>query len=182
MIIKMTCEDNDFSDYIVSFLRHLFINLTLDMEAQIDQYKVWIDNPNVYLDSQLAYFQTIEDSKERLQAIKNSKSIEDIKEARRDLAIKRFETKDRINQILNPNYSYKLVNNDKEFLVERVTKSFEAWLNANLTEEEYYAPKQKRIDYIMKNLKITILSKFEDRWENGESVYWFQHSGVVANQ
>ena len=55
----------------------------------------------------------------------------------------------------------------------RIQKSFEAYARLRHPNSA---------DYLMSKLEVEILFTFEDKWENGESVYWLQNSGVVVNQ
>ena len=31
-------------------------------------------------------------------------------------------------------------------------------------------------NYLKKGLNVKVLTRIEDKWENGEAIYWFQHA------
>lgn len=79
----------------------------------------------------------------------------------------------KINAMLNPNMDYTLTLEDKEFLIQQVKDSFAYWCGSRYPDD---------VDYLTKNLQVSILDSMRDKWENGEACYWFQHSGIVINQ
>lgn len=88
-------------------------------------------------------------------------------------ALEMIDNKRKINEILNPNNDYKLKENDKIFLENQIRKSFRYWC------ENHYPCDAV---YLNKNISIEFLNVMEDKWENGEACYWFQHSACVITQ
>lgn len=82
----------------------------------------------------------------------------------------------RFRKMLNPNVGEKLTEEEKDELVKRVRQAFRVYISSRPNCEP------KTVEYLMANLKVTVLDSFKDRWENGEAFYWLQHSGVVVNQ
>ena len=87
--------------------------------------------------------------------------------------VEEWQIEKRINKILNPNINDTLNDEDKKFLEEQIKKSFSFWCKSNYPKSE---------EYLSKNLQVSFLTSMTDKWENGESCYWFQHSGVVLTQ
>lgn len=81
----------------------------------------------------------------------------------------------RLNSIMNPNNDDPRTKEDLEFLVENVKKAFN-----NIVDKSSEEDSTK--DYLKRNLKVEILTSVEDKWENGEAYYWFQHSGKYISQ
>ena len=79
----------------------------------------------------------------------------------------------KIRSIMNPNSDRELTDEEKEFLVEQVKRTFgqyiDRWYNSDA-------------EYLKKNLKVEVIESFTDKWENGEAFYWFQHSNKAINQ
>jgi hypothetical protein len=89
-----------------------------------------------------------------------------------------FEAEDAYNRfmkLLNPNNNEKLTDSDKNFLSDYIRGRFDRFLKrSNYDETEH--------NLLMRDFKVNIQNSFVDRWENGESFYWLQHSGTVINQ
>ena len=85
----------------------------------------------------------------------------------------KFEEKELARRLLNPNCYTEYTIDDAEFLRKRIRSSFEYFVNK-------VCPKD--VEYLMKNLGISFPRYFEDKWENGESVYWMMHSNTVIEQ
>lgn len=84
-----------------------------------------------------------------------------------------YRTYKRINSLLNPNVTEKLTEEDVAFLTERIKKSWEFYVKKKVPDAD---------QYLVNKFKVTFPKTFTDKWENGEAVYWFQHSGIVLNQ
>lgn len=70
---------------------------------------------------------------------------------------------------------------DKEWVISKIRDSLRAYI-ASLPQEEYCDTPQSNADYVYNHLSIEILDTFKDEWENGEVVYWFQHSNQAFAQ
>jgi hypothetical protein len=46
----------------------------------------------------------------------------------------------------------------------------------------YCTENKDDLPYLKQSLKVKIIESVEDKWENGEVVYWLQHSGAVVKQ
>ena len=122
MIIKMTFNDNDFTDILYSFAKKMFINLT------------------------------------------NGVKMTDSR-----------ETYEKFNKLLNPNISEKLSEEEKKTVIKRCKEQIEEFII-------FCTEKESEVVYLKQILKVEIIDSVEDKWENGEVVYWLQHSGVVVRQ
>ena len=80
-----------------------------------------------------------------------------------------------LREILNPNNDIEITNYIKNKLKKIVRDRFIEYVNAS--EEDDYAKK-----YLIKNFEVSIVSTITDKWENGESYYWLQHSNTIINQ
>lgn len=124
MIIRLSVNDNDFSNIIVEYLSEFWSNI---VETDVSKENV----------------------------------------------IERFGIKRRINEILNPNIDYKLKEEDKIFLENQIRKSFHYWCGNHYPCDA---------DYLNRNITVEFLDVIEDKWENGEACYWFQHSACIITQ
>lgn len=79
-----------------------------------------------------------------------------------------------IDKLLNPNITEKHTNEEKMILIRRIVKTFSEFVY-NYTDEH-------TAEYLEKRFKVETVDFMEDKWENGEVWYWFQHSGVFLNQ
>lgn len=78
-----------------------------------------------------------------------------------------------IDRLLNHNLTDNYTKEDKEIIIEQIKKSFYEFVNNGAKD---YAK------YLTDNFEVDIISYMEDKWENGEMWYWFQHSGSFLNQ
>lgn len=89
-----------------------------------------------------------------------------------------FEAEDaynRFKKLLNPNNNEKLTGEDKQFIIKYIRNRFDTYIKlSNYDDNER--------NLLMRDFKVNIQNSFVDRWENGESFYWLQHSGTVINQ
>lgn len=79
-----------------------------------------------------------------------------------------------IDKLLNPNITEKHTNEEKMILIKRIVKAF--------SEFVYNYTNEHTAEYLEKRFKVEIVDFMEDKWENGEVWYWFQHSGIFLNQ
>lgn len=79
-----------------------------------------------------------------------------------------------IMDLINPNNSKTLTEEDKNLIITYLTEQFVKYTNSNI--------KKDTRKYLIESLEIKILKTFTDRWENGEAFYWFQHSNKIVNQ
>lgn len=80
----------------------------------------------------------------------------------------------KIDKLLNPNVTEKYTEEEKTILIERIIKVFSEFVHNNIDEST--------ASYLDKKFKVNIIDSMEDKWENGEVWYWFQHSGMFLNQ
>lgn len=79
-----------------------------------------------------------------------------------------------IDKLLNPNITEKHTNEEKMILIRRIVIAF--------SEFVYDYTDEHTAEYLEKRFKVETVDFMEDKWENGEVWYWFQHSGVFLNQ
>lgn len=72
-----------------------------------------------------------------------------------------------IRSLFNPNNDIVLTKEVKENIKRIVREGFNTFVMKN---------SPKNAEYLKKNVQIDVLSRMEDKWENGEAFYWFQHS------
>lgn len=131
MILKMTFNDNDFTDLLFSFAKNMHVYTTVGVKPT------------------------------------SSLSTEELIENRKDWK--------KYNDLLNPNIKTTHTEEEKEIILERCKDKLEEYIT-------YYATSERTKEYLKKNLKVEMLKSLEDKWENGEVVYWLQHSGAVIRQ
>lgn len=74
----------------------------------------------------------------------------------------------KINSIMNPNITSTLTDKDKKYIVQQVKNTFATFCDNHFDEDT--------AEYLKKKLDVRVLSRMEDKWENGEVLYWFQHA------
>lgn len=80
----------------------------------------------------------------------------------------------RISAIFNPNITSVLTQKDKVFIINQVKKTFGFFCENRFDTDT--------AEYLKKRVDVRVLSRMEDKWENGEVFYWFQHSNKFINQ
>ena len=80
----------------------------------------------------------------------------------------------KIDKLLNPNVTENHTEEEKIILVKKIKESFSKFV--------YRYVDVSTAEYLTKNFNVEIINSMEDKWENGEVWYWFQHSGVFLNQ
>lgn len=78
-----------------------------------------------------------------------------------------------IRNLFNPNVDIELTNEVKKRMKRIIRESFKMFVEKNY---------KKDAEYLIDSLCVDILSRMEDRWENGEVFYWFQHSNKYLCQ
>ena len=103
----------------------------------------------------------------------------DILKMKKDLAVKWFEAYERANNILNPNIDIKKTKEDLSWLADRIKISLKQYL---LNIDDLKNCKEFIKNTFIHDIEISFPNAFYDKWENGEVVYWFSHSGAVIIQ
>lgn len=88
-------------------------------------------------------------------------------------SLEQLEERELARRLLNPNCYTEYTNDEIDFLRKRIKASFNYFANQVC---------QKDSEYLMKNLGISFPRFIEDKWENGEAVYWLMHSNTVIEQ
>lgn len=80
---------------------------------------------------------------------------------------------EQINRLLNPNINEIFTKENTDFIEEQVKLSF-----------AYFCKKNYRADanYLISNFQVSCRKMVKDKWENCETVYWFQHSASYITQ
>ena len=73
-----------------------------------------------------------------------------------------------INRLMNPNSSVVLTDKDKKVIVSQIKRTFGVYCDNHFDKDT--------ANYLKKELNIKVLTRIEDKWENGEAIYWFQHA------
>lgn len=73
-----------------------------------------------------------------------------------------------INRLMNPNSSVVLTDKDKRIIVSQIKRTFEVYCDNHFDKDT--------ANYLKKGLNVKVLTRIEDKWENGEAIYWFQHA------
>ncbi len=72
----------------------------------------------------------------------------------------------KVLEILNPNITDKLTDEDKATVISAVFKQWYEYVDTHNFSERIKK-------YLKENFVCNLLQRFTDRWENGESVYYF---------
>lgn len=81
---------------------------------------------------------------------------------------------DKVSELLNPNFAEKHTEDEKALIKEKIIKAFAGYVYAHEDKDT--------AGYLIREFKVEFLDSVEDKWENGEAFYWFQHSRAVINQ
>lgn len=73
-----------------------------------------------------------------------------------------------IIRLMNPNSSVVLTDKDKKVIVSQIKKTFGVYCDNHFDKDT--------ANYLKKGLNVKVLTRIEDKWENGEAIYWFQHA------
>lgn len=88
-----------------------------------------------------------------------------------------FETFNRLKNILNDDNCNILKNNDDyNFLVDCIKKSFENFLNEKTKKTN------DTKEYLLRKFEVKLQYQFKDKWENGEVVYYFTTNNKFISQ
>ena len=81
----------------------------------------------------------------------------------------------KIRELLNPNTTLVLSDDEKQLILQRVKSIFDDYVT-------HHEPNKNAADYLRNQFETSIIGCVTDRDENGEAWYWFQTSGCVMNQ
>ena len=81
----------------------------------------------------------------------------------------------KIRELLNPNTTLVLSDDEKQLILQRVKSIFDDYVTHHETNKN-------AADYLRNHFEASIIGCVTDRDENGEAWYWFQTSGCVMNQ
>ena len=73
-----------------------------------------------------------------------------------------------INRLMNPNSSVVLTDKEKRVIVSQIKRTFGVYCDNHFDKDT--------ANYLKKGLNVKVLTRIEDKWENGEAIYWFQHA------
>ena len=79
-----------------------------------------------------------------------------------------------IDRLFNPNVTEDHTEEEIQLIKKRVRESFALFVHNRVSEDTER--------YLLENFQVDIIKSMEDKWENGEMFYWFQHSGVCICQ
>ena len=79
-----------------------------------------------------------------------------------------------VSKLLNPNVTEEWTKEDKVLIVKRIEDAFSLFLKGKVEEDTR--------NYLTNNFQVRVVDYVEDKWENGEMYYWFQHSGMYVCQ
>jgi hypothetical protein len=106
---------------------------------------------------------------------RNTKPVSEMTSEEKAAEVDRILAHDDIFKMVNPNTDEKITNEKATKIIKYIREEFEAFLiNKKVGKSTR--------EYLLRELTITIQKSFTDRWENGEAIYWFQHSNQVINQ
>ena len=80
----------------------------------------------------------------------------------------------RVDKLINPNVTENHTEEDKRAIKKRIKELFSLVTEKQVNEETW--------KYLVDNFCVDIIDCVEDKWENGEMYYWFQHSGMYVCQ
>ena len=75
-----------------------------------------------------------------------------------------------VDRLFNPNVTEDHTEEEIQLIKKRVKGSFALFIHKRVSEDTER--------YLLDNFQVDVVKSMEDKWENGEMVYWFQHSGV----
>jgi hypothetical protein len=98
----------------------------------------------------------------------------------KDLMIQEHHNWQRTWDLFNPNITTEanLTEDDKLWLVERITLCLALWVNQRVKDGLMEEDEALSIE----DLEVTIGYDFKDMWENGEAVYYFSTANVIICQ
>lgn len=79
-----------------------------------------------------------------------------------------------VDKLLNPNVTEEHTEEEIQLIKKRVKDSFALFIHKRVSEDT--------ARYLIDNFQVDIVKSMEDKWENGEMFYWFQHSEVCIGQ
>lgn len=87
-----------------------------------------------------------------------------------------FDREKQIKSLFNPNNDIVLNEEIKSKIRNIVIQCFNSYVDSKFLKNKDIA------DYLKRSLDVKVLVRMEDKWENGEVFYWFQHSNTFLNQ
>lgn len=79
-----------------------------------------------------------------------------------------------VDKLLNPNVTEEWTKEDRVLIEKRVKDAFSLFLKGKVKEDTR--------NYLANHFQVRVVDYVEDKWENGEMYYWFQHSGMYICQ
>lgn len=79
-----------------------------------------------------------------------------------------------VDKLLNLNVTEEWTKDDRVLIVKRVKDAFSLFLKVKAEENTR--------NYLASHFQVRVVDYVEDKWENGEMYYWFQHSGMYICQ
>ena len=108
----------------------------------------YMDNFSLYLRTYMPEFEKFWESKEHTHNM--------------------YKMEKEISRLMNPNSDIVLTEKDKNTIIERIKYTFGVYADSHFDNETS--------EYLKDNLSVKVLARMEDKWENGEVYYWFQHA------
>ena len=126
----------------------MIICLTVHDNDFTNQIKHYMDNFTLYIRELMPEFDS------------DSLTYEEIKN--------RHYRETEISRLMNPNMNIVLTDADKKLILQQIKYTFGVFADYHFDKET--------AKYLKNHLSIKILLRVEDKWENGEVYYWFQHA------
>lgn len=93
-----------------------------------------------------------------------------------DEQLARLRELKQLDRLLNPNVTANHTEEEKALICDKVREAFDEYVSSIKRLDAY------TILYLSERFSAEIITSMEDKWENGEVVYWFQHSGKWISQ
>lgn len=102
------------------------------------------------------------------------KAPEDIEQYDSETQIALMREVMHVDKLLNSNITEEWTKDDRVLIVKRVKDAFSLFLKVKAEENTR--------NYLASHFQVRVVDYVEDKWENGEMYYWFQHSGMYICQ
>ena len=126
----------------------MIIRLTVQDNDFTGMIRHYMDNFMLYLRTYMPEFEKFWESKEHTRNM--------------------YKMEKEISRLMNPNSDISLTEKDKNIIIERIKYTFGVYADNHFDSETS--------EYLKNNLAVKVLIRMEDKWENGEVYYWFQHA------
>ena len=126
----------------------MIIRLTVQDNDFTGMIRHYMDNFMLYLRTYMPEFEKFWESKEHTRNM--------------------YKMEKEISRLMNPNSDIVLTEKDKKIIIERIKYTFGVYVDNHFDSETS--------EYLKNNLAVKVLTRMEDKWENGEVYYWFQHA------